>query len=71
VKKVLNQQEIDAILGKARNHPGGHEGVDERVVERCDFRSAGQMSQANARYLTALYEGFARNVSNSLGAYFT
>lgn len=70
MKKVLSQQEIDAILGKARGDSGAAE-VEHRAVEPCDFRNAGQLSAMHARIMTSLYEGFARNAANSLGAYFT
>jgi flagellar motor switch protein FliM len=69
VKKVLSQEEIDAILGKARSAGGHAERQDSRVVEPCNFREGGQMSEPYARFMTNLYEGFARSVSNSLGAY--
>lgn len=68
MKKVLSQQEIDAILGKARAELKVADGA-KRVVQTCDFRTAGQMSEAYARFLTNLYEGFARSASNSLGAF--
>jgi flagellar motor switch protein FliM len=69
VRKVLSQQEIDAILGKARSELKMDDGGNKRVVQTCDFRTAGQMSEAYARFLTNLYEGFARSASNSLGAF--
>jgi flagellar motor switch protein FliM len=67
LKKVLSQAEIDAILGRAKGE--GFDPNDRRVVERCDFRNAGQMSEQQARIMTSVYEDFARNASNSLGAF--
>lgn len=59
MKKILNQQEIDAILGKTRGDSSNAEFEKKRVVEPCNFRNAGQMPQGNTRFLTTLYEGFA------------
>jgi flagellar motor switch protein FliM len=41
----------------------------QRVVNPCDFRSAGRLSNENARSLTALHETFARRVVSALDAY--
>jgi flagellar motor switch protein FliM len=68
VKKVLSQQEIDSILGKARGE-AVDDGSIRRPVEPCDFRNAGQLSEQHARIMTSLYEGFAATASNSVGAY--
>lgn len=68
MKKVLSQQEIDSILGKARGD-AVDSGSDRRAVEPCDFRNAGQLSEHHARIMTNLFEGFATAASNSLGAY--
>jgi len=69
VKNILSQREIDAILGKARSEFAESGSGDQRIVEPCNFYHTGQMSGQFARFLTGLYEGFARSVSNSLGAY--
>ena len=67
MKKTLGFKEIDAIVA------GGHksERNDQRAIQLCNFRDAGQMSERRARFTTALFEAFARSASNSLGAYFT
>jgi len=67
VKKNLSQEEIDAILGRAKGEVAG--GDDRRIVEGCDFRNSGQMSEQHARTMNSLYGDFARDASNSLGAY--
>lgn len=71
MKKTLSQEEIDAILREARGNIAESSTVDKRVIEPCNFRNTGQMSEPYARFMTNLYEGFARSVSNSVGAYFT
>jgi flagellar motor switch protein FliM len=47
-----------------RNTPG-----KQRSVHACDFRSAGRLSNENARALTAIHEIFARHVATALDAY--
>ena len=66
LKKVLNQQEIDAILDKNR---AATSKAAPRSVEPCNFHNTGQMSDQYVRFMTSLYEAYARSVSNSLGAY--
>jgi flagellar motor switch protein FliM len=43
--------------------------TEERSVQSCNFRSAGRISNENARALTLLHENFARYVANTLDAY--
>jgi len=69
MNKTLSQKEIDAILGKARASLKEAEAGEDRSVQLCNFRSAGEMSERYARFMTTLFEAFARNVSNSMGAY--
>lgn len=44
VKKVLNQREIDAILGMARGQVVERSNPVPRTVEPCNFAGTGQMS---------------------------
>lgn len=69
MKKILNQREIDAILGQALADGSDRVTAPQRPVELCNFRKTGQMSDHYARFMTSLFEVFARSVSNSLGAY--
>jgi flagellar motor switch protein FliM len=69
MNKTLSQKEIDAILGRARAGLNEPETGDDRAIQICNFRSAGQMSEQYARFMTTLFEAFARSVSNSMGAY--
>ncbi len=66
MKKVLNQREIDEILEKARGATGD---AAPCCVEPCNFRNTGQMSGQHARFMTSLYEAYARSVSYSMAAY--
>jgi flagellar motor switch protein FliM len=70
VEKVLNQEEIDAMVRVARG--GGR--LDKPLssdlhVDPWDVRSAGQIGREQLQAITLLHEGFARSLTNSLGAY--
>ncbi len=66
---VLSQEEIDAMVKAARKSGPQTTGAKPRNVYSCNFRSAGRLSNENARSLTALHETFARNLTNVLDAY--
>lgn len=40
-----------------------------RSIHACNFRSAGRLSNENARALTAIHEGFARQLASALDVY--
>ena len=63
--KVLNQQEIDDMVRAARG--GGLSA--EPVVTRWDYRQAGRIGREQLESISALHEGFARSLTNSIGAY--
>jgi flagellar motor switch protein FliM len=70
MEKVLNQEEIDAMVRAARS--GG--AVDAHApsqlrVEPWDARRAGQIGREQLQAITLLHEGFARNLTHSLGAF--
>lgn len=69
--KVLNQEEIDAMVRAARS--GGaavQTSAQTKVhVESWDIRRAGQIGREQLQAITLLHEGFARSLTNSLGAY--
>jgi len=70
MEKVLNQQEIDAMVRAARTGGGGDPQTEtEPVVERWDVRRAGQIGREQLQALTALHENFARSLTHALGAY--
>jgi len=76
MEKILNQEEMDAMLGAAR---GGGSGGGEILpsqplpsqpqVHPWDVRRAGQIGREQLRAITELHEGFARNLTHALGAY--
>lgn len=67
MEKVLNQEEIDAMVRVARG-----KGVDASTasgVKPWNFLEAGQIGREPLRAITQLHEVFARNLTHSLGAY--
>ena len=70
MEKVLNQEEIDAIVRMARS--GSKLEVKPPAppaVERWDVRHAGQIGRDQLQAINSLHEGFARNLTHSLSAY--
>ncbi len=68
MEKVLNQEEIDALFRAAQGRPAG-ETVHTSSIQACNFRQAGQINREQVRAISVLHEGFARNLSHSIGAY--
>lgn len=70
MEKVLNQEEIDAMVRMAR---GAGQAVPQAAVqvhvEPWDVRRAGQIGREQLQAMTLLHEAFARNLTHSLGAY--
>lgn len=68
MEKVLNQEEIDAMVRRARGGQGAA-GTHTQVVQPWDIRQAGQIGSEQMRAINQLHEVFARNLSNAVGAY--
>ena len=70
MEKVLNQEEIDAMVRTARGGArSGQAKTHEPVVSPWDIRQAGQIGRDQMRAISVLHEGFARNLTQALGAY--
>ncbi len=69
MQRVLNQEEIDAIVQAARGQTSATGAKEQKSVQSCDFRQAGQLSRELVQAVNGLFEGFARNLSQSLGMY--
>jgi flagellar motor switch protein FliM len=69
MQKELNQEQIDAMVQAARS--GGVAAASQQGprVELWDVRRAGQIGREQLQAVTELHEGFARNLTHSLGAY--
>ena len=69
MEKVLNQEEIDAMVRAARSGGGSELPRRNREVAPWDVRQAGQIGREQLQAITLLHEGFARNLTHALGAY--
>jgi flagellar motor switch protein FliM len=70
MKKVLSQEEIDALIRAAR--PGAKAAaprVEQPAVVPWDGRLAGQVGQEHMLAINRLHQAFARNLTHALGAY--
>ncbi len=68
MEKVLNQEEIDAMVRAARGLAPQRSDLSAKV-QPWDFRKIGQIGREPLRSLTQLHESLARNLTHSLGAY--
>jgi len=68
MERVLNQEEIDAMVRMARGADASTQSK-ARSITPCTFRSEGQLATDQVRTITALHESFARSLAQSLGAY--
>jgi len=70
MEKVLNQEQIDAMVRAARGGNAGAGGAAQPpVVARWDARQASQIGREQVQAISVLHEGFARNLTHSVGAY--
>jgi flagellar motor switch protein FliM len=68
MRKILTQDEIDALFSAAKESPGPA-GAARKKVLPCDLRKLGTLNAEQVRVATNLHETFARRLGNSLGAY--
>jgi len=71
MEKILNQEEIDALIRAAQNRPlrQVEEERKQRDVTPCSFGQTGRISQQQVGSVSLLHDTFARNLSERLGAY--
>ena len=70
MEKVLNPQEIDAIVRAVRSGKAPDTVMAANSqAEPWDVRRAGQMGREQLQAITQLHEGFARNLTHALAAY--
>ena len=67
MEKVLNQEEIDDMVRRARSGPAA--AASGPVVQPWDVRQSGQIGREQLRAINQLHEIFARNLTNSIGGY--
>src|ERR1700758_4406379 len=69
MEKVLNQEEIDAMVLAARGGAAGKDSPHAPNIKRWDVRQAGQIGREQMRAINLLHEAFARNLTHALGAF--
>ncbi len=69
VERILDQEQIDAMVRAARGGATAEPKVKQRKVTDWDVRQAAQIGREQMHAISLLHEGFARNLTNSLGAY--
>jgi flagellar motor switch protein FliM len=69
MEKVLNQQEIDAMVRAARSVGTQADSASGPVVQAWDVRQAGQIGSEQLRAINQLHELFARNLTNAVSGY--
>jgi flagellar motor switch protein FliM len=67
VRKILSQDEIDALFSAAQKKPAAR--APQKKVIPYDLRRTSQLSSERVRAVTSLHESFARRIGESLGAY--
>jgi flagellar motor switch protein FliM len=69
MRRVLNQDEIDALFSAAQPGQKGEAAAPKKHVERCDLGKSKTLSADQIRVVNTLHESFARRLRNSLGTY--
>jgi len=69
MRKILNQEEIDALFIAAQKSPKGGHVTAKKKVEPCDLRRSSTLTSDQVRVVTALHESLARRLQTSLGVY--
>jgi flagellar motor switch protein FliM len=67
VKKLLDQEEIDAMVRTARGEQAA--GTGAQKVTSWDITQGGQIGSGKLRGISLLHENFARNLTHALGGY--
>jgi len=68
MERALTQQEIETMLHTVRGHEDTKQN-ESRSIKPCTFRQSGQLTGEQVAAINGLHEAFARNVTQSLGAY--
>ena len=69
MERVLTQDEIDAMVRVASGRQDDGQGPETRSIKPCTFRQSGQLTGEQVAAVNGLHEGFARSLTQSLGAY--
>jgi len=66
---ALSEEKVESTAKDVRSADAQNGGDKPRSVHPCNFRSAGKLSNENARALTAIHETFARHLTSALDGY--
>jgi flagellar motor switch protein FliM len=69
MERVLTQEEIDAMVRMASGRKDDRQRKETRSIKLCTFRQSGQLTSEQVAAVNGLHEGFARTLTQSLGAY--
>jgi flagellar motor switch protein FliM len=69
MERVLTQEEIDAMVRMASGQQDVGQKKETRSIQPCTFRQSGQLTSEQVAAINGLHEGFARSLTQSLGAY--
>jgi flagellar motor switch protein FliM len=71
MEKILNQEEIDALFRATQKGqiPAAGKQAPQKNITNFNLRETSQINKEQVRALSTLHESFARNITNSLGAY--
>jgi len=69
MEKVLNQEEIDALLRRTHSGSGGGEKSQGSAVTLWDVQRTGQIRREEVQSISSLHEAFARSLTHAVGAY--
>ena len=69
VEKILDQGQIDAMVLAARGGAAPEAKAKQKKIVPWDVRQAAQIGREQMHAISLLHEGFARNLTNSVGAY--
>jgi flagellar motor switch protein FliM len=69
MERALTQEEIDAMMRVASGRQDEHQRKETRLIKPCTFRQSGQLTAEQVAAVNGLHEGFARSLTQSLGAY--
>lgn len=64
-----NPEELKEAAAPSEQPAPQATGEKQRMIYSCNFRSAGRLSNENARSLTAIHDTFARHLASALDAY--
>src|SRR5271154_2549119 len=69
MERALTKEEIDAMVRVAAGRQNDLRTIETRSIKPCSLRQSGQLTGDQLASVNAVHEAFARNLTQSLGAY--